>query len=156
MTSKLDLAVLFMQKAHSGQTRNDGKTPYSVHPEAVVLILRNMKVDDEEVLIAGYLHDVIEDTKFEFNDIKEVFGNRVATLVNQLTHDKDLKSDDVNGYISEIGKMSTEAMIIKFADMIANMGDASGHKKFYSKRLQGLQTIMREMIAHWNNLKRIE
>lgn len=72
---------------HEGQTRWDG-SPYITHPESVVnrLIAKGFNGD---VLIAGWLHDIVEDTKIGIDQIYSVFGNDVGETVDRLTHRKD-------------------------------------------------------------------
>ncbi|MDR1694429.1 MAG: HD domain-containing protein [Lactobacillaceae bacterium] len=74
-------AIDFAQNAHKGQYRKGSHTPYIVHPLSVmeILIRNNAK---EEVAIAGVLHDVVEDTEYTLEDIRERFGERVAKLVS--------------------------------------------------------------------------
>ncbi len=80
---RLRAAFIFGEEAHRGQLRKSGE-PYFVHPTAVSLILADMKMD-QDTLIAGLLHDVIEDTPFTFEEIAERFGTPVAYLVDGVT-----------------------------------------------------------------------
>lgn len=73
-------AVDFAHKAHKGQYRKASKIPYIIHPLSVMeLLIRNGA--EEEAVIAGILHDVVEDTDCTLDEIKEIFGARVAELV---------------------------------------------------------------------------
>lgn len=73
----------FGAKAHDGQFRKSGE-PYFIHPAEVSLILAELDMDDD-TLIAGLLHDVIEDTEYTYQQISEVFGESVAYLVDGVT-----------------------------------------------------------------------
>lgn len=73
----------FGAKAHDGQFRKSGE-PYFIHPAEVSLILAELDMDDD-TLIAGLLHDVIEDTEYTYQQIAEVFGESVAYLVDGVT-----------------------------------------------------------------------
>jgi|SRR6185312_2597439 len=129
-----------MELAHAGQTRWDGR-PYSVHPEKVVQILKQFGVRDEEILSAGYLHDVIEDTKVSLDELEGAYGSRVAHLVQELTF-KDSKDDD-NLYSQQCMNLSKTAKLIKIADILANITD-DGKKSdhFIRKRINGLKMLL--------------
>lgn len=73
----------FGAKAHDGQFRKSGE-PYFIHPAEVSLILAELEMDDD-TLIAGLLHDVIEDTHYTYQDISNLFGESVAYLVDGVT-----------------------------------------------------------------------
>jgi (p)ppGpp synthase/HD superfamily hydrolase len=142
----LDIALIEMRKAHKGQTRWDKKTPYEVHPIEVVRILRDMGVTDDTILCAGYLHDVLEDTDYSRNNIDVKFGKRVSKLVQELTNPSDDMTDEE--YWTHINKMSTDAKIVKFADIIANTNDWSHHKHFYTKRSSAMIIILKDLITY--------
>ncbi|MBQ7596151.1 MAG: bifunctional (p)ppGpp synthetase/guanosine-3',5'-bis(diphosphate) 3'-pyrophosphohydrolase [Clostridia bacterium] len=79
-------AIYFAVKAHSGQTRKDGKF-FILHPTEVAAIASTM-TDDPDVLCAAVLHDTVEDTETTAQDIVENFGERIAELVASETEDK--------------------------------------------------------------------
>ena len=81
-------AYEFAEKAHEGQKRYSGE-PYINHCSAVALILANLRVPPE-VIVAGLLHDTVEDTKVTLGMIREKFGAEVATLVDGVTKLKHL------------------------------------------------------------------
>lgn len=76
----LERAVAFAAEAHSGTFRKATRIPYIVHPMEAAAIVATL-TDDEEVLAAAVLHDVIEDTGHSAAEIAERFGERVARLV---------------------------------------------------------------------------
>ena len=76
----VDLAIKVAAEAHRDQLRKGSDTPYIVHPLAVGMILRQAGFS-EEVVAAGILHDVIEDTSVTYNEIREKFNGRIAELV---------------------------------------------------------------------------
>ena len=71
------------EAAHRGQTRKTGE-PYILHPVAVAQILANMRMDHESIA-AAILHDTIEDTPLDWEDIENEFGSEVANLVEGVT-----------------------------------------------------------------------
>ena len=79
----LDKAYAMAKKAHEGQLRESGE-PYITHPVEVAHILADLELDCTAI-IAGLLHDTVEDTNCTFEDIKEQFGDAVATLVDGVT-----------------------------------------------------------------------
>ena len=89
-TARLVLdAIAFAARAHHGQLRKDGKTPYASHPFRVCLIVRDIfAIDDPYVLAAAVLHDTIEDTTTDFDDLEKHFGREVAEWVAALSKDK--------------------------------------------------------------------
>src|SRR3954451_2356983 len=87
-------AASFASRAHQGQNRKDGVTPYASHPFRVCLIVRDLfGHDDPRMLITALLHDVIEDTTTDYDDIEEQHGGEIATWVGYLTKDKRLPDE---------------------------------------------------------------
>ena len=82
-SKRVDHAVEVATKAHEGQTRRTGE-PYIIHPLAVKKILEEWGMD-EDTIIAGILHDTVEDTGLSLDDIKKEFGPSVAFLVDGVT-----------------------------------------------------------------------
>ncbi len=76
-------AYLLAKKAHEGQKRKTGK-PYIVHPLTVAYYLAELKLPNN-VIIAGLLHDVVEDTIYDLKYVREQFGERVANMVDGVT-----------------------------------------------------------------------
>src|SRR5262245_62726076 len=82
-------AVAFAARAHRHHLRKDGQTPYVSHVFRVGLIVRHVfGVEDPDALAAAVLHDTIEDTTTDFDDLHERFGRRVAEWVALLSKDK--------------------------------------------------------------------
>jgi myo-inositol-1(or 4)-monophosphatase len=80
MGSLLDKAIIYAVQAHSGMVRKGTTTPYIVHPLEAAAIVASM-TDEEEVIAAAVLHDVIEDTPVTENQLIEEFGVTVTSLV---------------------------------------------------------------------------
>jgi (p)ppGpp synthase/HD superfamily hydrolase len=121
LSPKLLEAFEFGALAHQAQFRkNPGHVPYFSHPAAVAHILSQAGYSDE-VIIAGLLHDVIEDTKYKSEDIEQRFGKRVADLVKGVTEDKRLSWEDRgNAYIQHLHKVDNDVLAISAADLLAN------------------------------------
>ncbi len=84
---KVERAEALAKKVHEGQIRKLSGEPYVVHPISVAHTLKEAGLSDD-VVIAGYLHDAVEDTELEFDDIVRDFGVRVAEIVRGNTEDK--------------------------------------------------------------------
>ncbi len=76
----INKALAMAAKAHEGQHRKKSHTPYIVHPFEVAMILKENGAS-EDMIIAGLLHDTLEDTDITEDDIKKEFGNKVLELV---------------------------------------------------------------------------
>lgn len=127
---KTDLARLleaaaFAADRHRHQRRKDvDATPYINHPLEVARILTEAGVGDVEVLMAAVLHDTVEDTETSYEDVLRTFGQRVASLVMEVTDDKSLaKAERKRLQVLNAPKKSDEAKMIKIADKIANLRD---------------------------------
>jgi len=77
---EIEKAIIYAARAHDKQFRKGGDVPYITHPFAVALILQRQGCS-KEVVIAGLLHDTIEDTPVTLGDIEREFGSKVAALV---------------------------------------------------------------------------
>ena len=88
-------AIAFSTKAHDGMRRRKSEIPYILHPMEVAAILGTM-TDDQEVIAAGLLHDVVEDAGITIEALGEKFGKRVMELVASETENKreDLPPED--------------------------------------------------------------
>ena len=80
-------AIIFATKKHEGQKRKGTDIPYIIHPMEVMQILTAMDCS-QNVIIAGILHDTLEDTDTTPEEIKEVFGNAVLAIVQTESEDK--------------------------------------------------------------------
>ena len=118
-------AVAFAAHAHRHQIRKDNKTPYVSHVMRVCLVVRHVfGFDDPEMLAAALLHDTIEDTTTDCDDIIEAFGPRVATWVAALTKDMRLPHDPREAaYAAAIDAADWQVKAIKLADLYDNLND---------------------------------
>lgn len=103
--------------------KRDNDLPYIIHPIRITLILRAYgfnEFDNEDLMIATLLHDLLEDTNLTIKDIKNKFGKRVASIVNESTKPQEVKKDL---WLEKFKNYSKEAKIIKIADRIDNLLD---------------------------------
>ena len=83
----VDEAVAFAMKAHEGAFRKGTKVPYIVHPLETAVIV-SMMSEDEELVCAAILHDVVEDAGVSEQQLETLFGQRVTAFVMEETEDK--------------------------------------------------------------------
>jgi (p)ppGpp synthase/HD superfamily hydrolase len=125
---KLLQAASFAGRAHEGQKRKDGKTPYAAHVFRVCLIVRHVfDIDDPAVLTTALLHDTIEDTTTDADDVIESFGADVADWVGKLSKDKRLCDEEREAkYCDALSGSSWHVKVVKLADILDNLTDSRG------------------------------
>jgi len=106
-------AKRYARKAHHGQRDDDGKVYYK-HPLKVYKILK-LVTDDVDILCAGLLHDVIEDTSYTHTDIHNTFNFNIGNLVMECTCVKK-KTGKIFPWLE-----TREGIMIKFADRLSNI-----------------------------------
>ena len=138
--SKLIDAEIFARKKHEHQIRkNIVITPYSDHLEKVVKILKNLGITDDTILAAGWLHDTIEDTDTDYDDIEKI-GKEIADIVATLSKDTRMIHDDREiAYCSKLKEGTWQAQVVKFADMLANLEDLKNSKYSSSDMIKQAQ-----------------
>jgi (p)ppGpp synthase/HD superfamily hydrolase len=116
-------ALRMAREAHAGQTRNaSGGRPYIDHPVAVAAQLVEHGLSDE-VLAAALLHDVVEDSELEVDDIRIAAGDRVAEIVAALTDDESIESyeERKREHRERVEAAGPEALAIYVADKLTNV-----------------------------------
>jgi guanosine-3',5'-bis(diphosphate) 3'-pyrophosphohydrolase len=120
-------AVAFASRAHRHQLRKDNQTPYVSHVLRVALIVRHVfDIADEQVLTAALLHDTVEDTTTDFDDLQEHFGAEIAGWVALLSKDKRLPEPEREAaYQDGLAKAPWQVKVCKLADIYDNLTDSA-------------------------------
>jgi guanosine-3',5'-bis(diphosphate) 3'-pyrophosphohydrolase len=119
-------AISFAARAHQCQQRKDQVTPYVAHPMRVLTVLATIfHVKDAETLATAVLHDTIEDTNTDYDDLLRHFGQRVADHVALLSKDNRLpEADRERAYFAALAGAPCEVKLCKLGDTYDNLIDA--------------------------------
>ena len=130
LTPKIQYAINRSAELHNGQMRKVSKSPFFTHPFSVAIILSSY-TEDEDVIVAGLLHDVLEDVpKYRYEHMKKEFGERIASIVKGVTEEKSPRTkrtaketwmERKETYLKKLKKDSYEAMMISAADKMHNL-----------------------------------
>jgi len=121
---KISKASRFAKKKHQHQLRKDCKTPYWHHLKQVVQNLQKLGIKNQDILCAGWLHDTIEDTDTDFDDIAKEFGKNTAKIVAQVTKDTRIpQKQRESEYLLQLKSASWQAKAVKLGDLVANIAD---------------------------------
>lgn len=141
MLSRVESAMMLAEFLHAKQKYDD--QDYIFHLIATVNVLNEFGFNEEDDVIAGYLHDSIEDTTATYKLIAKRFGWIVADMVQAVTNEqgKNRKERNLKTYQKLIG--NTRALAIKLADRIANVrhGLEKGNMSFFEMYLKEYPTL---------------
>ncbi len=119
-------AYVYCAKVHAGQVRKTGE-PYLIHPLAVAGVLAQLKLDEASV-VAGLLHDTVEDTLATLEEVEELFGKDIAGIVDGVTKLGQVKFNTAEEKLAENFRKMLVAMsrdirvlLVKLADRLHNM-----------------------------------
>ena len=125
--SQIEKAYKMASAAHKDQKRRSGE-PYIIHPVSVAIILAELELDKESI-IAGILHDIVEDTDVTLEQVRQEFGDEVALLVDgvtkltQLSYSKDkveIQAENLRKMFLAMAK-DIRVIVVKLADRLHNM-----------------------------------
>ncbi|MEM9372561.1 MAG: HD domain-containing protein [Planctomycetota bacterium] len=118
-------AASFASRCHQGQMRRDRKTPYIAHPFRVAMTVRDVfGCDDHVALCCALLHDTIEDTATDYDDINRRFGQDIADCVAAMTKNMLLPEDQREPeYDARLASAPWQARLVKLADVYDNGHD---------------------------------
>lgn len=139
--ARLRSAFEFAREAHRPQRRKSGE-PYIIHPVCVARIVAEELELGADPVIAAFLHDVVEDTDYSIEDIRDRFGDDVAFLVGVVTKekkDKYVQSKQVDNYRQILASMQYDvrALLIKLADRLHNMRTLSSMRPDKQMKIAG-------------------
>jgi guanosine-3',5'-bis(diphosphate) 3'-pyrophosphohydrolase len=142
----LDDAVTFAVSWHGDQTRPAGE-PYVEHLlEATRVLVEAIGVIDIDVLRAAILHDVVEDTDCTLADVRERFGDRVATLVDWVTKpprgESESREAARTAYLTRLRRAPDEAILVKLADRLSNVQRLDTHPRPAKARSYYAETVL--------------
>lgn len=150
MKDLIQKAKEFATNAHAQQKRKYSGEPYIVHPIEVMEIVKSVP-HDEAMLAAALLHDVVEDTPTSIEDIKNLFGDDVAALVEDLTDVS--KPEDGNRKARKAidrehsAKAAPRAQTIKLADLISNSSDILENDPKFAKVYLAEKELLLEVLT---------
>ncbi len=144
-------ALDFASDAHECQLRKYSGEPYIIHPMAVAKIVASVP-HDKNMLAAALLHDVVEDCDVSLEEIESIFGEDVASLVENLTDVS--KPEDGNRKARKAidrehsSKSSPRAATIKLADLIHNAEDIAKNDPSFAKVFMAEKKLLLEVLSH--------
>lgn len=153
-TSLLDRAIIYAVHAHAGTGRKGKGYPYIVHPLEAVTIVAGI-TDDQELLAAAALHDVLEDTPTTYEDLCREFGERVAQLVKSESDEEVAGMDHRSSWrrrkeesIRRLAGATRDEQIVALGDKLSNMRTmASDYAKIGDRLWQRFHVTDREQHA---------
>ncbi|WP_439425830.1 RelA/SpoT family protein [Oenococcus alcoholitolerans] len=160
-TQEVDSAYELAKKMHAGQKRKTGED-YIYHPIQVVGILADLKMD-KDTLISGFLHDVVEDTPESNDQIRKVYGDDVADIVDGVTKLGKIHYESTEEIMAENHRKLLLAMakdirviIVKLADRLHNMRTLEVHRPEKQHRIASETLDIYAPLAHRLGLANIK
>jgi len=127
----------FATAKHEGQLRKFGNKPYIIHPAGVAKIVEDSG-GTPEMIAAAWLHDVVEESGVSFVELREMFGDKVAGIVSELSNPSDLDKSKKGQYLlSKMNTMSSDALTVKLSDRLNNVLDFSTARPSFVQKYAG-------------------
>ncbi len=123
LKERVIMAYELSKTAHAGQKRKYTNLDYFTHPKAVARIIEKLGGTEDQI-IAGLLHDGPEDTSLTIEYIENMFGGKVASLVNEVTNKPEERANFKNNKLYmhwKFRQLSQEGLFLKFADRFHNV-----------------------------------
>ncbi len=154
----IQAAEAFAATAHKDQKYGE-EQPYTTHLGHVVEVLQRFKFEDEDLQVAAWLHDVVEDTEVTITQIEMMFGRNVADIVGRVTNEPGQNRKERHAKTYPKIQGSVDATTLKLADRIANVEscvqDADDKFKMYRKEHKAFQSLLHKPGVHdamWRHL----
>ena len=157
-TLAIKAAQAFASVKHKGQKygQND---PYTKHLAHVAEVLRRFKFNTEDLQVAAWLHDTVEDTDATVSQIETMFGRKVADIVGRVTNEPGKNRKERHAKTYPKIQASLDATTLKLADRIANMEvsveDSSTQLEMYRKEHKAFKSLLYKPGVHdgmWRHL----
>ena len=156
-------AQRFALEKHRNQKKQNGITPFMEHLEGVVNRLKNIGITNQEILSAAWPHDTLEHTDTTFEELNEIFDNKISVLVLSLSKNMDLpKKEQEFQYVKQLKSSNFETKIIKICDISTNLKDIdnaqisrSQKNKKVKKMFQYARVIKEELSNNKNQYPKI-
>lgn len=146
--NKVDSARNLAKKRHRYQKRKDCHTPYFNHLKIVIGNLKELGIKDENILSAGWLHDSIEDTPTDYDELAEKFGTSVANMVAAVTKDTRLPREKREAkYVSQLRTSTFGSKVIKLCDVVANISDLKNAHYTENEKVTQVKNKMKYLVA---------
>ena len=157
-SERIDNAYKIAFQKHKGQTRKGTQTPYVVHPCSVAYYLMSLPNIKEDVVIAGILHDTLEDTSYTPEELERDFGPNILRLVQSVS-EPDVSADMSDGEkkrswknrkqhtVDSLKDAGQETLYISLADKLSNLRDISDDYSSIGEKVWDKFRATREDVA---------
>ncbi len=155
---KVKQAIYYIKKYHAHQQRHSGE-PYYYHPLEVALLTTDY-FQDTETIIAALLHDIVEDSEVSLKQIKFIFGEKVAKLVDivtKVTLDYQLSKEETLHKLSGLSNHDCKAITVKILDRLHNMRTLEHIKSKEKQKRIAVETLQFYVpLAKYLNMTKVE